>query len=84
MDLISLQQVLTVAGFLAVLGLAALAARFRRGPLAGNGRRLRVTEVLALSPSERAIILRVDGRDYLVLRQRGTAPVVMPLPGGQP
>lgn len=85
MGILSLQQILTVAGFLGILGLAWLAARhLRPGALPGTGRRMRVTEVLALSPTDRALILQVDGADYLVLRQRGASPVVTPLPGVQP
>lgn len=85
MGIVSLQQILTVAGFLGILGLAWLAARrLRPGALPGTGRRMRVAEVLDLSPTDRALILSVDQADYLVLRQRGAAPVITPLPKVQP
>ncbi|MFD1808735.1 hypothetical protein ACFSHQ_13310 [Gemmobacter lanyuensis] len=38
------------------------------------GSRMKVAEVLALSPADRAMILRVDETEFLVLRLRGAAP----------
>ena len=80
-DVISFQQGLTVFLFLALLLGAAAAVRVMRGrgALPRQGGRLRVAEVLALSPTDRAMILQVDGAEFLVLRQRGTAPVIQPL-----
>lgn len=91
MDIVTPQQVLSLVALLALLGGAALwARRLRSGAgmtigglkLGGGGpRRLRVAEVLALSPADSAMILEVDARPYLVLRQRGAAAVVTALPG---
>ena len=64
------EQWATVAGALAlVLGLLWLVARLaRRGGLAASGpRRVRVVEATALDGRRRAVILRVDGREALVL-----------------
>ncbi|WP_241666800.1 FliO/MopB family protein [Muricoccus nepalensis] len=63
-------QWVTVAGALAVvLGLLWLVARLaRRGGLAASGpRRVRVVEATPLDTRRRAVILRVDGREALVL-----------------
>ncbi|MFC0388796.1 flagellar biosynthetic protein FliO [Muricoccus vinaceus] len=60
----------TAAGALAlVLGLLWAVARLaRRGGLAsGAPRRVRVVEATALDGRRRAVILRVDGREALVL-----------------
>lgn len=86
MDVVSVQQILTVALFLALLVGAAVALRLMRGhgPLPAQGRRLRRGEELALSPAERVTILQVDGAEFLLLRQRGAAPVILPLPASAP
>ena len=55
---------------LALIGLAAYAAR-RFGmfdPAAANGpRRLKVTESLMLDPRRRLVLVRLDGREHLLL-----------------
>ena len=63
-------QWVTAAGALAlVLGLLWLVARLaRRGGLAVAGpRRMRVVEVTPIDSRRRAVILRVDGREALVV-----------------
>ncbi|MBI0535392.1 hypothetical protein D9599_07400 [Roseomonas sp. KE2513] len=63
-------QWVSAAGALAVvLGLLWLVARLaRRGGMAASGpRRVRVLEATAIDPRRRAVILRVDGREALVL-----------------
>lgn len=78
-------QFLIVALFLAGLGGLWYLVQRHRGGLAGRasrGRRIGVVEVTALSPQDRAMILAVDGREFLVLRIRGSAPVVTPLQAG--
>ena len=60
----------TVAGALAlVLGLLWIVARLaRRGGLAASGpRRVRLVEATPLDARRRAVILRVDGREALIL-----------------
>ena len=55
---------------LAVLGLAFLLARLARGSRlgsAGPDARIRIQSVLALDPRRRAVILRVDGRELLLV-----------------
>lgn len=82
MDVVSFQQILTVVLFLALLAGAAVMLRLMRGSgaMPGPGRRLQRGAELALSPSERVTILQVDGAEFLLLRQRGAAPVILPLP----
>jgi flagellar protein FliO/FliZ len=76
------EQIVTLGLFMAVLALVwGLVVRNRRGlsVRVGAGRRMAVAEVIALSPTDRAVILRVDGAEFLVLRCKGGAPVVCPL-----
>lgn len=77
-------QILVTLLFLAVLGAVWLGVRVWKGQGGAirttAGRRMKVAEVLALSPADRAMILRVDETDFLVLRLRGAAPVITQLP----
>ena len=45
-----------------------------------RGRRLRVREVASLGPAGRALILSVDGGDYLVVQVKGSGLALQPLP----
>lgn len=83
MEFIRPDQILTLLLFMAVLGLAWVAVKMNRGGLAhriAGDRRLRLVEVAALSATDRALILSVDGCDYLILRCKGEAPLMHPLP----
>ena len=83
MEIVRLDQIVTLALFMAVLGLGWLWVRAQRGNLArriAGARRMRLVEVAALSPSDRAMILAVDGREFLILRCKGEAPVLHALP----
>ena len=76
-------QIITLTLFMAALGVIWLYVRQNRAGLARRlvgARRLQVAEVASLSPTDRAMILRVDGRDYLIIRCKGLAPVLHPLP----
>jgi len=77
-------QILVTLLFLAVLGAVWLGVRVWKGQGGAirttAGRRMKVAEVLALSPADRAMILRVDETEFLVLRLRGAAPVITQLP----
>lgn len=78
-------QFLTLFGFLAGLGLLWAYVQRNKSGLArrmGTDRRIQVTEVAALSPTDRAMILTVDTREFLVLRAKGSAPVVTELTRG--
>ena len=82
MDLLRPDQIIILTAFLAGLGgLWLMVQRHRDGLSArmGRGRRLRVIETAALGPSDRAMILSVDGHDFLLLRMRGAAPVLHPI-----
>jgi len=82
MDLLRPDQIIILTAFLAGLGvLWALVLRHRDRLTAriGRGRRLQVVETAALGPSDRAMILSVDGQDFLLLRLKGAAPVLRPL-----
>ena len=82
MNLVSSNQIANMLLFMAVLGLLWLAIRMNRHGLTkklSSGRRIVVGEVTALGPQDRAMILSVDHREYLVLRMRGAAPVITEL-----
>ncbi len=85
MDVIRPDQILTLVLFMAVLGLGWLVVKMNRGGIArriAGDRRMRLVEVAALSPTDRAMILQVDAREFLILRCRGEAPVVTALETG--
>ena len=70
MEIVRLDQIVTLALFMAVLGLGWLWVRAQRGNLArriAGARRMRLVEVAALSP-------------FLILRCKGEAPVLHALP----
>lgn len=85
-------QIVVLSVFLLVLAVVWVLALRHRGTLRerlGGNRRLRILEVSQIGPSDRALLLSADGREFLVLRMRGTAPVVVPLeprpaPAAQP
>lgn len=79
MDVVRPDQIITLTLFLAVLGLGWLVVKLNKGGLVrriSGDRRLHLAEVTALSPTDRAMILRVDGREFLVLRCKGQAPLL--------
>lgn len=82
MDIIETQQLLTVGGFLALLVAAMFFVQANRGKLTGRiaqGRRMQLAEVTALGPDARAMLLNIDGKDFLVVTSKRQAPVVTPL-----
>lgn len=83
MDLLSIDQILTVAVFLGLLVAVAIVVRARGGALRSRihaGRRMQVVEVTTIGVGERAIMLRIDDRDYLVLSARRGMSHTIPLP----
>lgn len=77
-------QIAVLAVFLLVLGVVWALALRHRGALRdrlGGDRRLRIIEVASIGPADRALLLAADGQEFLVLRLRGAAPVVVPLGG---
>lgn len=83
MDAIRSDQIITLVLFLGFLGLLWLVVRINRGGLGAKlrqGKRISVEEVTALSPTDRGIILKIDEREFFVLKSKGLTPVVMPLP----
>jgi flagellar protein FliO/FliZ len=87
MDLLRPDQIITLAAFLAALcALWVYVQRNRDGLNArmGRGRRLKLVETAALGPADRAMILSVDDREFLILRMKGAAPVVQALPAAAP
>lgn len=82
MDLIPYDKIATLVVFLGALGLLWLAVLRHKGGLAaqlGRGRRLRVTETTALGASDRAMILTVDSREFLLVRIKGAGLALHPL-----
>lgn len=82
MENLRTDQILIVLVFMAVLGAVWLWARRNRHGLSrrlAGASRLRLSEVAALSPTDRAMILAVDGQEFLIVRMKGATPVVTPL-----
>lgn len=86
MDLFRPDQILILLAFLGALAVAWAYVHRNRSALSARmarGRRLRVAEAAPIGPGDRAMILTVDGRDYLLIRLKGAAPVFRPLPAAQ-
>jgi flagellar protein FliO/FliZ len=72
-------QLVVLALFMAALGLGWLLVKLNQGGLSRRlhqGKRLKLAEVTPLSPTDRALILEVDGRSFLLIRCKGTAPLL--------
>ena len=83
MELIPSDKIAVLALFMAGLGLLWLLVQRHRGRLSAplqRGRRLRVREAASLGPAGRALILSVDGGEYLVVQVKGSGLAVQPLP----
>ncbi len=82
MDLLRPDQILTLAAFLGGLSLLWWLVIRNRGALTarmGLDRRLRVLDRVGLGPGDHAMILRVDARDFLLVRLKGAPAVLHPL-----
>jgi flagellar protein FliO/FliZ len=83
MDLIPFDKIVTLTAFLGGLGVVWLLVLRHRGGLRAHlhrGRRLRLSEAAALGPQGRAMILNVDGREFLVVQIKGSGLILQPLP----
>jgi flagellar protein FliO/FliZ len=72
-------QIAVLALFMAVLALGWLLVKLNQGGLARRlhqGKRMKLAEVAALSSTDRALILEVDGRSFLLIRCKGAAPLL--------
>ena len=75
-------QIVVLALFMAVLALGWLLVKLNQGGLARRlhqGKRMKLVEVAALSTTDRALILEVDGRSFLLIRCKGAAPLLQDL-----
>lgn len=82
MEVIRPGQITVLILFMAVLGLGWLWVRINKGGLTrrlNEGKRLRLAEVTALSPTDRAMIVEADGRSFLLIRCKGAAPLLRDL-----
>lgn len=82
MDFVRADQILTLALFLGLLFLLWAFVRYRGKGLARAiraGKRISVQEVTALSPSDRGMIVAVDGREFFVIHSKGSAPTLVAL-----
>ncbi|MGG5812163.1 flagellar biosynthetic protein FliO [Falsiroseomonas sp. CW058] len=70
-----------VLGLIVLVGQVAKRLRLAPGTGGGAGRRLAVVEALPLDARRRALLLRCDDRQFLVVTGGGQD-VVLPLPGG--
>ena len=72
-------QIGVLALFMAVLALGWLLVKMNQGGLSRrlhHGQRMTLAEVAALSSTDRAVILEVDGRSFLLIRGKGAAPLL--------
>ncbi|WP_412563341.1 flagellar assembly protein FliO [Thalassobius sp. MITS945101] len=82
MDLVDLNQLLTVGGFLAALLAVRFVVQANKGKLKtriNHDRRMSLGEVTALGPDARAMLLTIDDQEFLVVTAKRQAPVVTPL-----
>jgi flagellar protein FliO/FliZ len=87
MDILRFDQILVLTVFMAVLGAVWLLVQRNKHKLSGklhNGRRLHLRESVALNAHQRATILSVDGRDYLVLHGKTGTPALQALAHSAP
>lgn len=87
MDLIPFDKIAVLALFMAALGAIWLLVMRHKGALGAhlhNGKRLRLTETTALGPADRAMILAVDGQEFLLVRVKGAPPILHPLAAAAP
>lgn len=72
-------QIAVLALFMAALALGWLLVKFNQGGLSHRlhqGKRMKLAEIASLSPTDRALILEVDGRSFLLIRCKGAAPLL--------
>lgn len=82
MDIVTLEQLLTVGGFLGLLGAALFVVKANKGTLKTKltqDRRMALGEVTSLGPDTRAMVLKVDQQDFLIVTSKRHAPVVTPI-----
>lgn len=82
MDIIGLQQFIIVFVFLALLGAVWFVVRLNKGELRtrlAQGRRMELAEVTSLGGTDKALLLKIDDREFLVVNSKGAAPVVTDL-----
>ena len=75
-------QIGVLALFMVVLALGWLLVKLNQGGLSRRlhqGKRMKLAEVASLSPTDRALILEVDGRSFLLIRCKGAAPLLQEL-----
>lgn len=76
------EQLVVLALFMVALGLGWLFVKLNQGGLSRRlhqGKRMKLSEVMSLSPTDRALILEVDGRSFLLVRCKGAAPLLQEL-----
>ncbi|WP_323785399.1 flagellar assembly protein FliO [Thalassovita sp.] len=81
-DILQIDQLLTVGGFLAALVAVLMLVQANRSKLSGRiakGRRMQLAEVTALGPDARAMLLSVDGSEFLVVTTKRQPPVITAL-----
>jgi flagellar protein FliO/FliZ len=82
MDVIRPDQYVIMILFLGVLGVLWLWVRMNKSGLGArlnHGKRISVSEVTAVSPADRAMIIKVDGQEFFIFKSKGVAPVVTQL-----
>lgn len=82
MDIVAVDQILIVGGFLAALFALRWGVQAHKGTLKSKitqDRRMVLGEVTALGPDTRAMILTIDQREFLVVTAKRQPPVITPL-----
>jgi len=84
MDILTFDRLVTLGLFMAALGAAWIFVHRNKHGLSrklAQGRRLQVQDTLALGANQRAVLLAVDGREFLVVQGKGGNCSVQPLGG---
>lgn len=83
MDVVRPDQFVIMILFLGVLGVLWLWIRMNKSGLGArlnHGKRITVAEVTAISPADRAMIVKIDEREFFIFKSKGLAPVITALP----
>lgn len=84
MELFPFDKIARLVIFLGTLFLLWLVVQRHKGGLSqqlARGKRMRLAETTALGPTDRAMILRVDQQEFLILKIKGAGISLHPLSG---
>ena len=79
MDIIRPDQYVIIILFLGILGILWLWVRMNKAGLntrINQGKRIKISEVSAITPLDRVMIIKVDEKEYLIFKSKGLTPVI--------